>query len=359
MKPIRSLPCSMKRLSALFFVVCLLLLSACHGRAAVQESDPPLPESTAPGESESPPPASELLPPASEPLPTDSGAPDTLPWDPPEEEEASSYEEYFAQIKTYDWTERSRGLSVNGYRLYREDSRLYMMDSHTDQVLWEIAELDDVVVFSGDDRWVYLVAGGTELIRMDYLGENRETLFTDETGLISRMNQSVYNSIPERVDDRSLDVMDGKVLYFWAGAEDRDGAALYRLYIPEKRADVVYQYSQEELDAYLLPDTGDEGGPFYRVSQPYPISNWEVGWYVGNCAFYEIYDAMTVEEFPFELPPDERLEWCVRTNGMTDAFAHYQNALTGEHKETNGGVTDVLNWGGIGMEELPLWWEEV
>jgi len=353
----------MKRFSTLFLAACLLLLSACRGQEAVRESDPALRESTASVESEPP-------PTDSAPLSADGGKPGILPWNPPEEEETPSYEDYFAQTRTYELLDRRWSLSADGYRLHQEGSRLYMMDSHTRELLWEIVEQDGMEVVSADERWLYLIVGGTELIRMDHLGENRETLFTDETGLISRMNQSDYDN-PGKVysdivfDDgpphpsansRTLAVADRKVLYFWAGAEDGDGAAAYRLYIPEKRADIVYQYSQEELDAYLLPDTGDGKGPFYRVGQLWPISNWEFGWSVGNPAFYELYNTLSPQDFPAEISPDERVEWCVREYRIADAFAHYQNALTGAHQEANGGSASDLSWGE--EDGQPAWWEQ-
>lgn len=353
-----------KKLFTLWLAACLLLLPACQSPGAVRESDPAPEQSTAAA-------VSEPLPADSAPLPTEAGKPDTLPWNPPDEGEAPPYEEYFAQVRTYELLNRRWSLSIDGYRLHQEGSHLYMMDSHTRELLWEIVELDGMEVVSADERWVYLIIDGTELIRMDLLGENRETLFTDETGLISRMNQSDYDNPGEVYYDivfdggpphpsankRSLAVADRKVLYFWARAKDGDGAAVYRLYLPEKRVDAVFQYSQEELDVYRLPDTGDGQGPFYRVSQLWPVSNWEFTWYVGNPAFYELYNTLSDQDFPAEISPDEWVEWCVREYRIPDAFAHYQNALTGTHQEANSGVCSDLSWG----EEWdvgPAWWEE-
>lgn len=347
----------------LLLVVCLLL-SACRGSETVQGSDPASEQSTATLESE-------LLPTDTAPLSAEGGTPVALPWELPDEGEMLPYEEYFAQTRTYELLDRRWSLSVDGYRLHQEGTHLYMMDAHTRELLWEIVELDGMEVVSADERWVYLIVGGTELIRMDHLGENREALFTDETGLISRMNQSDYDNPGEvyydivfddgpphpSANNRSLAVADRKVLYFWAGAEDGDGAAAYRLYLPEKRVDAVFQYSQEELDVYLLPNTGDGQGPFYRVSQLWPVSNWEFTWYVGNPAFYELYNTLSDQDFPAEISPDEWVEWCVREYRITDAFAHYQNALTGEHREANGGVCDNLSWGGE-FDEGPAWWEQ-
>ncbi|MBD5084941.1 MAG: hypothetical protein HDT33_07750 [Clostridiales bacterium] len=354
-----------KKRSALCLAACLLLLPACQGQEAVQGFAPAPEQSVAAVESEP-------LPTDSAPLPTEGGKPDALPWNPPEEGEALPYEEYFSQTRTYELLDRRWALPIDGYRLHQEGSHLYMTDSHTRELLWEIVELDGMEVVSADERWVYLIVDGTELIRMDHLGENRETLFTDETGLISRMNQSDYDD-PGKVhydivfDDgpphpsankRTLAVADRKVLYFWAGAEDGDGAAAYRLYLPEKRVDAVFQYSQEELDVYLLPDTGDGEGPFYRVGQLWPISNWEFGWCVGNPAFYELYSTLSDQDFPDYIPDDwiDRTDWCEREYRITSAFVHYQNALTGEHQEANSGVYSDLSWGE--ENERPAWWEQ-
>lgn len=353
-----------KKFSALILLLAVCpLLSACQGQEAIRESEQNPEQSPALVESEP-------LPTDSAPLPTEGGTAAALPWDAPEEGEALSYEEYFAQVKTYEPEDRRWAFPIDGYRLHQEGAYLYMMNSHTRELLWEVAELNSMEVVSADERWVYLIVGGTELIRMDYLGENRETLFTDETGLISRMNQQNYDNPGEvyydlvfdggpphpSVNNRTLAVADRRVLYFWAGAQDGDGAAAYRLYLPERRVDAVFQYSQEELDAYLLPDTGDGQGPFYRVAQLWPVSNWEFTWYAGNPAFYEVYSTLSDQDFPDYVPLDdeyERQAWCELKYGITSAFAHYQNAMTGEHQETNGGIrlSETAHW-------EDGWWEE-
>lgn len=206
-----------RRAALILLAACLFLLSACSYVETVGSADPASGQGTAGAESAPP--------------PTESGKPDAVPWELPEEGDAIPYEEYFSQTRIYGLGDRRWGLPINGRWLHQEGSRLYVMDSRTRELLWKIVELDDMEVVFANARWVYLIVGGTELIRMDYLGENRETLFTDETGLISRMNQGNYDE-PGKVyydftvdgprhpcaNNRDLPVADWRVLYFWAGA---------------------------------------------------------------------------------------------------------------------------------------------
>ena len=172
--------------------------------------------------------------------------------------------------------------------------------------------MDGLEIVLADPSWVYAIRNGKELIRMDYWGNNIQRLFYDESGLISRMNQSDANDpiwgYSEFLSDGTtirdpiqkwIYLADGRVMCFWAGAENGDGAVLYRLYLSERRVDALFQYTQEELDSqFLFPDLAElEGqGPFYRVSVARPESNQDVSWSTGNPEFFWMADGLFTYE---------------------------------------------------------------
>ena len=124
------------------------------------------------------------------------------------------------------------------------------------------------------------------------------------------------------------------MLYFWAGAEDGDGAALYRLYVHDGHTDVMHQYTQKELEQYRFPDCPElEGtGPYYRISVPNPVSNVEVGWTVGNPEFFHRFDAEMQNEYTkvtdTELLYEKPMEY-----GLPKSFSCTKNMLTGEFQK--------------------------
>ena len=288
-----------------------------------------------------------------------------LPWETPEAENAPSYKNYFAQVIDYhypDDTDPDRDLSAwrfqfgyyfdNSYTLIYEDPDLYFSRYYFEYVhgrrpdlwLWKIAEIPALDIFYADERWIYAVADGRELIRMDYFGEI-ETLFTDELGLI-RIN-GLY---------------DGKVLYFWAGLPE-GGAAICRLYIPEGRADALYRITQKELESYYYEPPASYGeenpystSPGYQLYGVQAISNFEFVWATPNPEFWELYDSIVLhaENYPQYFSwglDDSEIKYYVGVDyGVWEYTDHYYNALTGEHLEHP-------SRSGSGL--LPLWWKEM
>ena len=249
--------------------------------------------------------------PEGEPSPTPSQLPQTVPWEVPEQPSVS-YEEYFEQEREYDFEDLDSAWFYEACIFKYEDGALYLVDDQeTGEVLWKVCDMDNLEVKAVDPAWIYGIVDGKTLIRMDYKGNHQETLFVDDSGLISTMNRDSSNPISVAYTYRydgtmepmciqnPLPLADRSVMYFWAGAEDGDGAALYRLYVHDGHTDVVYQYTQEELEQYRFPDYPElEGtGPYYRISAPNPVSNVEVRWTVGNPEFFQRFEAEVQGDF--------------------------------------------------------------
>ena len=249
--------------------------------------------------------------PEGEPSPTPSQLPQTVPWEVPEQPSVS-YEEYFEQEREYDFEDLDSAWFYDQCDFEYRDGALYLVDSQkTGEALWKVWDTDNLEVKAVDPAWIYGIVDGKTLIRMDYKGNHQETLFVDDSGLISTMNRGISNPLTVAYTYRydgtpapaciqnPLPLADRSVLYFWAGAEDGDGAALYRLYVHDGHTDVVYQYTQKELEQYRFPDCPElEGtGPYYRISVPNPVSNVEVRWSVGNPEFFQRFEAEVQGDF--------------------------------------------------------------
>ena len=249
--------------------------------------------------------------PEGEPSPTPSQLPQTVPWEVPEQPSVS-YEEYFEQEREYDFEDLDYAWFYDQCDFEYRDGALYLVDSQkTGEALWKVWDTDNLEVKAVDPAWIYGIVDGKTLIRMDYKGNHQETLFVDDSGLISTMNRGISNPLTVAYTYRydgtpapaciqnPLPLADRSVLYFWAGAEDGDGAALYRLYVHDGHTDVVHQYTQKELEQYRFPDYPElEGtGPYYRISAPNPVSNVEVRWSVGNPEFFQRFEAEVQGDF--------------------------------------------------------------
>ena len=284
--------------------------------------------------------------PEGEPSPTPSQLPQTVPWEVPEQQ-PMTYEEYFEQEREYDFEDLDYAWFYDQCDFEYRDGALYLVDSQkTGEALWKVWDTDNLEVKAVDPAWIYGIVDGKTLIRMDYKGNHQETLFVDDSGLISTMNRGISNPLTVAYTYRydgtpapaciqnPLPLADRSVLYFWAGAEDGDGAALYRLYVHDGHTDVVYQYTQKELEQYRFPDCPElEGtGPYYRISVPNPVSNVEVGWTVGNPEFFHRFDAEMLNEYTkvtdTELLYEKPMEY-----GLPKSFSCTKNMLTGEFQQ--------------------------
>lgn len=321
----------MKQKWLLLLVGSLLVLSSCQENAGTNDPSPaisdPVPTLTAsPGV---PNPSTEALP------------PDSLPWDVPPETTPPAYDEYFAERVDYGYEtigtsepdlKVSSGYNIGNYRPLYQENTLYIAGG-TGRPLWKVAEIPGLEVVLCDPDWLYGIVGGTDLIRVDYYGEKQETLFVDETGLISQLN------------DR-FELADGKVMYFVAGVPE-GGAAICRLYVPEAIVDVMYQYSQNELEQlYFSTYSGTkQQDPAYHIGEVYPISNFECTWSRQNHKYFELYASLLADEESYQKyfgkgDVDNMVEYAgevqaqiARDYGVCPSIVSYYNAATGEYME--------------------------
>lgn len=224
---------------------------------------------------------------SSKPTPAVSVKP-TLPWDIEIQKEAPAYDQYFSQTIDYGYSSMGSedmelnvlgGGNLDGHHLSYAENELYI-ESNSGARLWTVANIPNLDVLIYDSQWIYALLDGKELFRMDYWGENREVLFKDESGLIAELNSSFL-------------LADDMVMYFFAG--DPSGAiSLYRLFVPESRVDVMYQYEPQNADLLHYPawnfldsEAADQE-PFYHIYGVYPISNHEVIWTTDNPEFYTL-----------------------------------------------------------------------
>lgn len=328
----------MKKFASILMAGIFLYLCACGNQLSAGESAPGNEENTPSIESTRP----------------------SLPWDVPVPEDAPSYEEYFSQVIDYGYStigtedmnvDITSGGNLEGYQLsylyLLVDSPLYLQ-SEQGEYLWKIASIPQLKIVLFDELWIYALRDGKELFRMDYWGENRETLFFDSTGLIAELN------------DRFL-LADNKVMYFFAGAPD-GAVALYRLYVPESRNDIVYLYESEAWQQLCYPPLPafDAAAGYakeaYHLYGLYPISNHEVIWTTDNRAFYDLYEEVRADEdlFAKYYGDGSRESFEIICHIEMDfrefhAVQHYFNAQSNTHLEKG---FSFYNAGGSGDE----WW---
>ena len=99
-----------------------------------------------------------------------------------------------------------------------------------------------------DEYWIYIIEDRTELYRIDYKGQNRQTLYVDETHKIAPFDITYTH------------VRDNSVFFFVAASGS--GYGIYRLYLPDMTLDLLYTTNSK---------------PF--LYEPY--SNFEITW---SCA---------------------------------------------------------------------------
>ena len=250
-----------------------------------------------------------------------------------------SYEEYFSAVRCYGYEEREwpedyyyyHSVWRNGdnrCELWFQRGKLLAgssLDGKYVQVGSETYDDDDLIV-ACNEEWIFLVLDGKELIRMDYHGENKETLFVDESGKIAQHEAAT-----------AAYIRDNCVLFFMAGCED--GYGIYRLYLPENKLDLLVT-SKESI--WLLD----------------PYSNHELSWFINNPDFSalckqilddppEKYQHMLIDGKPYgnafflEIARDYETPW---------EIDYYYNTLTGERLEK--GLYGDRSWGLMAK----AWW---
>lgn len=318
----------MKRICHTFLVITtLILLVSLWG---CTPSEPP--ETTVPAESTAP---TSLPPETTEPNVTE---PSNYPWEIPEYP-LMSYDAYFSAVRLYGYEEREWSPDYYYYRSSWRNGQNHCSLSFIDgklnaknkfngwygQIGTDTYDEDDLIV-ACNEEWIFLILDGKELIRIDYQGENKETLFVDESGKIAQHEYST-----------SAYIRDNCVLFFMAGCEE--GYGIYRLYLPEKKLDLLVT---SENSIWLLD----------------PYSNHELSWFIANPEFTalckriledppEKYQHMLSDGVPngnafyTEIARDHDTPW---------EIDYYYNTLTGETLER--GLYGDRSWGLMAK----AWW---
>ena len=175
---------------------------------------------------------------------------------------------------------------------------------------------EDDEIAACNEAWIFLVIDGKELIRMDYHGENKETLFVDESAAFDE----VY-------------IRDNSVLFFTAGCEE--GYGIYRLYLPEMKLELLVTSR-------------------VKINLQDPYSNHEVAWYTQNPEFEELYQSILNDPPP---PYDEMIANNAPQLAMNISYDYnipteldyYYNSSTGETKE-RGIYAERCDW------SPRVWW---
>ena len=187
------------------------------------------------------------------------------------------------------------GVGFTGYGVARNGDRLELWSSGMeDTFLWTIAEIPGARPAAGTTRWFYAVVDGRELVRMDYYGENRTTVFTDDTGLLGELMFAE--------GDGGFFLLGEDLTYFLAGTED-GGVGVYRLYLPEDRTDLLYRYTPEQVEELTFSTylRGERQEPRIQIGAPIPCfrqgltTNQWVRWETKDPEFYAKYAAMLAD----------------------------------------------------------------
>lgn len=148
---------------------------------------------------------------------------------------------------------------------------------------------------------------------MDYFGQEMQTLFADKTGLLRALAESEEGFAP-------IYLADGCTLFFFAGTDD--GIGVYRLYLPERKLDVLYDAIP--VDAI-------------RLSLAAPVSNAEILWGQGNPDFFAQYKVLTSDPAsgynPAQMGESECIGMLELDSGMFSACECYFNAMTQAYYE--------------------------
>lgn len=220
-----------------------------------------------------------------------------------------SYEEYFSQQRLYDYAEDVfSGWSLQDADISYDGTVLRLTDSKGTPMR-DIATLKGYLFQTADKSWIYGISEASELVRVSYSGKI-ETLFADRTGLLRSLAEKEHAPIY---------LADGCTLFFLAGTDE--GIGIYRLYLPNKQADVLYSsIPRNALRLRLEP----------------PPSNVEAVWDTGDVLFFARYEELlnTSSGYaPETMGEDECIGMLELDEKRYSAQAHYINALTGDYRE--------------------------
>lgn len=286
----------MKRFRCFLFCMAVMILSGCLW--GCDQAEPP---DTTPSTIPTSLPVESTVPPATEPP--------ILGWEIPDYPQLS-YEEYFSTVRAYGYSPMDEDPETYYYssawnngtdscEIWFQNGKLLAGDSiknHYVQVCTDTYDKDDIIA-ACNEEWIFLVLDSKELIRIDYCGERRETLFVDESAALGE----VY-------------IRDNCALFFTAGCED--GYGIYRLYLPEMKLDLLVT-SESQIN---LQD---------------PYSNHELAWYIRNPEFEALYQSILNDPPPpyDEMIADSTPQMALRISNdyhIPTELDYYYNSLTGE-----------------------------
>lgn len=205
---------------------------------------------------------------------TESDLPPLLdPYGEAEDLSFMSYEEYFSQQREYEYGEMNRdclwewplreGFEPTQYSIQLRDGNLVVRWDATGELRHTILSWDDYrgqnckwVV--ADGYWIYFLRDGRELFRVDYHGENYEALFVDGMHTLDYKPGNFF-------------LADHCTLFF--PIYEGETVAICRLYLPEKKLDILCQTDASIFSSYL------------------PRSNHEITWVEENSELSDIIEA--------------------------------------------------------------------
>lgn len=320
----------MKKKLILLLLCGAMLLSGCQTGGTPETTAPPettVPETTSPDTQppETQPP--ETQPPEpSEPVLTD------ILWTVPEPLNLT-YEEFFENIREYGFpinTDYEVHYNVSWGGVYGDDYYLWTneengalyIDLGDENLRIGTEYYPDVVWTTADEQWIYGIQAGRELFRMDFFGENRQTLYIDETGKMSDHLGKVS-------------IAEGCALFFAAGAGE--GYGIYRLYLPDMTLDLM---ATSELEPWL-----------YRA-----YSNHQVMWKVHNPEIDALYEqCMNDPDFEYRDFPDAGTVYELIANeyDVPLSYYYYCNTANGDLLR----LPEYSNSESQGEGEGFVWWE--
>lgn len=279
----------MKKLPIILVLLSFLLLDGCKQQTAT---------------------GSEAVPSAQIPVTSSMKPSYQLPWSSGGATEFMSYEDYFSKNRPYDDEDVVWGWSLPGVDLEYDGSVLRLIDTSTNKALWDIISLPNCNWVTADLNWIYGITSQSELVRVSYSGEERQVLYTDQSGLLWAL------SIAEDIF-APVYLADGCALFFLAGADD--GIGIYRLYLPDQTLDILYD---------AIPTDA------IQLFMSAPISNVEVRWSQGNPDFFARYEALTNDPNsgydPQKIGESECIGMVELDFDMYSASEYYYNTITGD-----------------------------
>jgi len=274
----------MRKTVLLLALALILSMPGCMTKTPPEPSSEPTtePKIAPTAESTSEPTADPTAEPTSEPtVPTPAPV---LDWEIPDYPQLP-YDEYFSETRYYYYVDDAIESPKENYywggwrnekdkcEVWMEDGKIFAGRSGNGKFVQVGTETyENTRITFCDEFWIYAIKDRTELFRIDYNGENRQTLYIDETQKI----------VP--FEPTATHVRDNCVLFFVAAAGSDYG--IYRLYLPDMTLDLLY--------------TTDVAPYLYE-----PYSNFEITW---SCSVKKVVNDIYEIDYYYNCLTGELLE---------------------------------------------------